>query len=61
MNQTISVSGIGTAAAPPDLAILDIGVEVLASLGCRGKSNSLQRHGRRYALVAGQTRSAMPS
>jgi uncharacterized protein len=29
MNQTISVSGIGTAAAPPDLAILDIGVEVL--------------------------------
>jgi len=30
MNQTISVSGFGTAAAPPDLAILDIGVEVLA-------------------------------
>jgi hypothetical protein len=30
MNQTISVSGIGTAAAPPDLAILDIGVEVMA-------------------------------
>lgn len=30
MNQTISVSGTGTAAAPPDLAVIDIGVEVMA-------------------------------
>lgn len=30
MNQTIAVSGVGTAASAPDLAVLDIGVEVRA-------------------------------
>ncbi len=30
MNQTIAVNGVGTAAAPPELAIVQIGVDVIA-------------------------------